>query len=128
MSRLVWLVPLWCISLLGGCSSDEGFDLERSTDAPGEVSVTASSVTLPQGVAVGVRLRLHRSEDPENGEFTTAMRSTNPQIVQVWPTTERNTFVLCGASEGVASVTVLVEAQDDRTIAVVVDPPLRVTP
>jgi signal transduction histidine kinase len=85
-------------------------------------------VTLPQGVAVGVRLRLHRSEDPENGEFTTAMRSTNPQIVQVWPTTERNTFVLCGASEGVASVTVLVEAQDDRTIAVVVDPPLRVTP
>lgn len=114
-----------CLALASfGCSSYDGFDLERTTTPPGEVSVTSTSVVLPQGVAVGVRVQAPGAEDPDTGEVTAAMRSSNPAVLQVWPTTEQNTFVLCGGAEGTATITVLIDGQDDESIPAVVGTPL----
>jgi hypothetical protein len=127
MKPLHALLPIWLAVSSFGCNSYDGFDLERTTTPPGEVSVTSSSVVLPQGVAVGVRVLAPGAEDPETGDVTAAMRSSNPVVLQVWPTTEQNTFVLCGGSEGTATITVLIDGQDDESIPAVVGTPQKAT-
>ncbi len=117
------LLPAWLALTSLGCSSYDGFDLERTTAPPGEVSVTSTSVVLPQGVAVGVRVLAPGAQDPDTGDVTAAMRSSNPVVLQIWPTTEQNTFVLCGGSEGTVTITVLIDGQDDESIPAVVGTP-----
>ena len=124
------IVFIGCFSLiLLGCSSYEGFKLEQTTvppGNPGEVVITSATIQVPQGVAVGVRATAKGGDDPESGELFIVLQSKNPQVLQIWPTTSENTFVVCGGAEGIAEVTVRIDGQDDDSIAALVGPPLGV--
>lgn len=123
--RLLALTILSLTTALAGsaCSSYEEFELRMITSPPGDVSVSGTSVVVPQGVVVGVQLRAPGAEDPETGMVYASMRSNNPAIVGVWPTVEENTFVICGVAEGTATITVSVDGQDDETLSATVGAP-----
>jgi hypothetical protein len=112
---------LLAIGLLGllttlSCDSYDGFELRVETTPPTDVTIDAGSVILPQGTAVGVLVLAPGAEDPETGEVYVAVRSSDPSVINVWPTVEQNTFVIYGVSEGTAVLTVLIEGEDDESI------------
>ena len=112
---------LLAVGLLGvlatvSCNSYEGFELRAETTPPTEVTIDANSVILPQGTAVGVLVLAPGAEDPETGEVYVSVRSSDPSVINVWPTVEQNTFVIYGLSEGTAVLTILIDGQDDESI------------
>ena len=123
--RMCWLAAsgLAVVTSLG-CNGYKGFQLEPITTPPGDVLITSTSVQIPQGVAIAVRALTKGGEDPETGELFVVLQSENPAVLQVWPTTAENTFVLCGASEGTAVIRAKVDGEDDDVITAVVGPPI----
>ncbi|MCL2822915.1 MAG: hypothetical protein FWD57_02895 [Polyangiaceae bacterium] len=111
-----------------GCNSYNGFKLEPYTEPPGDVVVTSTMVEIPQGIAVAVRAITSGGEDPDTGELYVVLRSETPQVLQVWPTTSENSFVICGVSEGTGIIKVYVDGQSDDTISAVVGPPISAYP
>jgi len=109
-----------------GCDGYKGFQLDLTTTPPDDVVVTSTAVQIPQGVVVGVRATADGGDDPVTGELLIMLKSENLDKLQVYPTTDENGFVLCGVSEGAATITVLVDGERDTTIAALVGPPLGV--
>jgi len=110
------------------CSSYDGFELRLQTTPPGEVTVNAGSVILPQGMAVAVRVHAPGAQDPETGELYVSIESSDPSVLGVSPTVEQAGFVLYGTSEGTATLTVKVEGEDDKSVPAKVKRPTGVSP
>jgi len=112
------LVAVGLVGVLSmlSCNSYDGFELRAETTPPTDVTIDAGSVILPQGTAVGVLVLAPGAEDPETGEVYITVHSSDPSVINVWPTVEQNTFVIYGVSEGTAVLTVSIEDQDDESI------------
>ncbi len=115
-TAITWSFVL-LVSVMGmSCSSYKGFELVATTAPPTDVSVSETSIILPQGIAVGALLLASGAEDKETGEVLVSIRSSNPSVINISPTVEQNVFVLYGVSPGTAVLTVDVEGQHNETI------------
>lgn len=120
--------PLWsvfcaalCSAVFTSCSATQ-IDLEAITTPPESVTITNDLVTIPQGIAVAVRVRTDASMDPESSDTYISMTSANPDVIRVWPTTRESIFVLGGASQGVAAFSVSIRDETSHTFTATVVP------
>lgn len=118
------LLPSFAAALLLlSCDTYDGFEMTAETSPPAAVTVDASSVIVPQGIAVAVSIRAPGAEDPETGEVYINLSSSDPSVINAWPTVERNVFVVYGVAPGTALLTVDVEGQDNETVPAKVTTP-----
>lgn len=113
------LCTIFCAAVLTSCSAAQ-IDLEAITTPPENITIANDLVTLPQGIAVAVRVHTDASMDPESPVPYISMTSANPAIISVWPTTRESVFVLGGASQGVAAFSVSVQGVDSHTFTATV--------
>ena len=112
------------IEAVPGCTSNGGLKLEMTTNPPGEVVVSTTMIQIPQGVAVGIKASTKGSQSDDASDTYISLKSTNPAVVQAWPTTRDNTFAICGSSEGNTDIRVYIDGQDSDSVPVVVTAPI----
>ena len=114
--------------LVLSCNSYEGFQLRAETDPPADVTIDAASVIVPQGVAVGVLVLAPGAEDPETGQVYASVRSSDPSVINAWPTVEQNVFVIHGVGTGNAVLTIEIEGEDSESVPAKVTEPTASAP
>jgi hypothetical protein len=114
MSRTILgaaLLALLCFA--SGCGFDLGFQL--NTQPPLAPVVTASSIRISEGIAVGVTV-LDGDRPIEEGTLVT-FAPADTKILDIDPTAAPEKFVVIGVAPGKTNVNVFVNGDVESTIA-----------
>jgi hypothetical protein len=98
-------------SALVGCTPDfDHLEIALDTSAPLAVSVSATDIALPVGVAVGITATpFDTSGEEMDADVVLSLLAGNASVIGVDPSIEDRSFVLYGAGPGTTTLSVQVD-------------------